>query len=114
MASGTSCSPWLWWARVSFVPSLGCSTEPETARGARRRAGTPASPGHGPVAVVPRRRHVAGAEDRIVDAGLHSARLHREVPGSGLWVVLGEGHMVHHGAAGVVADALEAVSMAVR
>lgn len=34
---------------------------------------------------------VAGAEDRIVDPGLHSARLHREVPWSGLWVVAGEG-----------------------
>jgi pimeloyl-ACP methyl ester carboxylesterase len=61
-----------------------------------------------PVAIV------AGAEDRIVDPGLHSLRLHREVPGSGLWVVPGEGHMVHHGAAGVVADALEAVSTAAR
>jgi pimeloyl-ACP methyl ester carboxylesterase len=61
-----------------------------------------------PVAIV------VGAEDRIVDPGLHSLRLHRELPGSGLWVVAGEGHMVHHGAAGVVADAVEAVSTAAR
>ncbi len=57
-----------------------------------------------PVAIV------AGAEDRIVDPGLHSVRLHREVPGSMLQVVPGEGHMVHHGAAGVVADAVQAVA----
>jgi pimeloyl-ACP methyl ester carboxylesterase len=53
---------------------------------------------------------VAGAEDRIVDPGLHSARLHREVPGSGLRLVPGQGHMVHHGAAGVVTAAVEAVA----
>lgn len=57
-----------------------------------------------PVAIV------AGAEDRIVDVGRQSARLHRDVPGSELWVVPGQGHMVHHGAAGVVADAVEVVA----
>jgi len=57
-----------------------------------------------PVAIV------AGAEDRIVDTGRQSVRLHGEVPGSRLWVVPGEGHMVHHGGAGVVAGAIEAVS----
>lgn len=57
-----------------------------------------------PVAIV------AGAEDRIVDPGLHSVRLHREVAGSMLQVVPGEGHMVHHGAVGVVADAVQAVA----
>jgi pimeloyl-ACP methyl ester carboxylesterase len=61
-----------------------------------------------PVAIV------AGAEDRIVDPGLHSVRLHREVPGSTLRVPRGEGHMVHHGAAGVVADTVEAVALAAR
>ncbi|MFC7739569.1 alpha/beta fold hydrolase, partial [Roseomonas sp. GCM10028921] len=48
-----------------------------------------------PVAIV------AGAEDRIVNTDLQSARLHREAPGSTLRVVQGEGHMVHHGAAGL-------------
>jgi pimeloyl-ACP methyl ester carboxylesterase len=57
---------------------------------------------------------VAGAEDRIVDPARQSVRLHREVPGSGLWVVAGEGHMVHHGAARAVEDAVNAVSVAVR
>ncbi|MDO9713236.1 alpha/beta fold hydrolase [Paracraurococcus lichenis] len=57
-----------------------------------------------PVAIV------AGAEDRVVDTGLHSIRLHREVPGSTLRVVSGQGHMVHHGGAGVVADAVEDVA----
>jgi pimeloyl-ACP methyl ester carboxylesterase len=57
-----------------------------------------------PVAIV------AGAEDRIVNPGLHSLRLHREVPGSGLRLVPGQGHMVHHGAAGVVTAAVEAVA----
>jgi pimeloyl-ACP methyl ester carboxylesterase len=61
-----------------------------------------------PVAIV------AGAEDRIVDPGLHSVRLHRELPGSTLRVVPGEGHMVHHGAAGVVTEAVEAVALAAR
>jgi pimeloyl-ACP methyl ester carboxylesterase len=58
-----------------------------------------------PVAIV------AGAEDRIVDPDAHSARPHHEVPQSRLWVVPGQGHMVHHGAAGVVATAVEAVVM---
>ena len=53
---------------------------------------------------------VAGAEDHIVNTGLQSVHLHRNVLGSGLWVVPGEGHMVHHGAAGLVADAVEAVA----
>jgi pimeloyl-ACP methyl ester carboxylesterase len=52
---------------------------------------------------------VAGAEDRIVDVERQSARLHHDVPGSELWVVPGQGHMVHH-AAGVVADAVETVA----
>ncbi|MDB5314799.1 MAG: alpha/beta hydrolase, partial [Rhodospirillales bacterium] len=57
-----------------------------------------------PVAIV------AGAEDRIVNVERQSARLHHDVPGSELWVVPGQGHMVHHGAAGVVADAVEVVA----
>ncbi|WP_201445574.1 alpha/beta fold hydrolase [Belnapia sp. F-4-1] len=61
-----------------------------------------------PVAIV------AGADDRIVDPGLHSVRLHRELPGSTLRVVRGQGHMVHHGAADTVANAVEAVASAAR
>ena len=55
-----------------------------------------------PVAIV------TGAEDRIVDPGRQSLRLHRDVPESGLWVIAG--HMVHHDAAGVIATATEAVA----
>jgi pimeloyl-ACP methyl ester carboxylesterase len=54
---------------------------------------------------------VAGVEDRIVDVWRQSARLHYEVPQSKLWVVPGQGHMVHHGAARVVAEAVEAVTV---
>jgi pimeloyl-ACP methyl ester carboxylesterase len=56
-----------------------------------------------PVAIL------AGAGDRIVDVGRHSLRLHRELPGSDLRIVPGLGHMMHHGAPGLVADAVEAV-----
>jgi pimeloyl-ACP methyl ester carboxylesterase len=55
---------------------------------------------------------VAGAEDRVVDVGRQSARLHEALPRSDLRVVPGLGHMVHHGASGLVADAIEAVASA--
>jgi pimeloyl-ACP methyl ester carboxylesterase len=55
---------------------------------------------------------VAGAEDQIVDVGRHSARLHRAVPGSDLHVVPGLGHMVHYGAPGLIAEAIDAVASA--
>jgi pimeloyl-ACP methyl ester carboxylesterase len=57
-----------------------------------------------PVAVL------AGAEDRIVEVGRQSARLHRELPDSDLRVVPGLGHMVHHGAPRLVAGAVAAVA----
>ena len=57
---------------------------------------------------------VAGAEDRIVNTDLQSVRLHREVPGSRLSVVPDQGHMVHHGAAALVANAVEAVASTAR
>jgi pimeloyl-ACP methyl ester carboxylesterase len=57
-----------------------------------------------PVAIV------AGAEDGVVDAGRQSARLHEALPHSDLRVVPGLGHMVHHGAPWVVADAVEALA----
>jgi pimeloyl-ACP methyl ester carboxylesterase len=53
---------------------------------------------------------VVGAEDRIVDVGRQSARLHDVLPHSDLRVVPGLGHMVHHGAPGLVAEAVEAVA----
>jgi pimeloyl-ACP methyl ester carboxylesterase len=61
---------------------------------------------HLPVAIV------AGAEDRIVGPGRQSVRLHRDLPGSVLHVLPGLGHMVHHGAPGLVAEAIEAVASA--
>ncbi|WP_372622303.1 alpha/beta fold hydrolase [Falsiroseomonas sp.] len=59
-----------------------------------------------PVAIV------AGAEDRIVDVGRHSLRLHDELPDSELTLVPGMGHMVHHGAPGLVAAAIERIAAA--
>jgi pimeloyl-ACP methyl ester carboxylesterase len=53
---------------------------------------------------------VVGAEDQIVDVERQSVRLHRALPHSDLHIVPGLGHMVHHGAAEVVADAIEAVA----
>jgi pimeloyl-ACP methyl ester carboxylesterase len=57
---------------------------------------------------------VVGAEDQIVDVERQSVRLHRALPHSDLHIVPGLGHMVHHGAAEVVADAIEAVASASR
>ena len=55
---------------------------------------------------------VVGAEDQIVDVGRQSARLHDVLSHSDLRVVPGFGHMVHHGAPGLVAEAVEAVAAA--
>ncbi|MBI0539174.1 alpha/beta hydrolase [Roseomonas sp. KE2513] len=55
---------------------------------------------------------VAGGEDRIVDVGRQSARLHRAIPGSDLRVIPGLGHMVHHGAPEMVAETVAAVAAA--
>lgn len=57
---------------------------------------------------------LAGTEDQIVDVGRHSARLHRELPGSDLHLVPGLGHMVHYGVPGLVADAIGAVAAVAR
>ncbi|MCI0755684.1 alpha/beta fold hydrolase [Teichococcus vastitatis] len=59
---------------------------------------------HLPVAIL------AGADDRIVDVGRQSARLHRALPRSELHVLPGLGHMVHHGAPERVVAAIEAVA----
>ena len=57
-----------------------------------------------PVAIM------AGSEDRVVDVGRHAVRLHEQIPGSGLRLVPGAGHMVHHAVPGLVAELVEAVS----
>jgi pimeloyl-ACP methyl ester carboxylesterase len=49
----------------------------------------------------------AGSEDRIVDVGRHSGRLHHDLPHSRLLTLPGLGHMVHHGAPDLIADAIE-------
>jgi pimeloyl-ACP methyl ester carboxylesterase len=54
----------------------------------------------------------AGAEDRYVDTGRQSMRLHRELPSSRLSLASGAGHMVHHTEPRVVMDAIEAAAQA--
>jgi pimeloyl-ACP methyl ester carboxylesterase len=53
---------------------------------------------------------IAGGGDRIVDPRRQATRLHREVPHSNILVLQNEGHMVHHGAVGLVGAAIETVS----
>lgn len=53
---------------------------------------------------------LAGGADQVVDAGRHSVRLHGVVPGSRLRVLAGVGHMLHHAAPGLMAEAIEAVA----
>ncbi len=55
---------------------------------------------------------VAGGDDQIVDVGRHAARLHRELPGSELTIVPGQGHMVHHLAPEQIVGAVRKVSQA--
>lgn len=50
---------------------------------------------------------VTGGDDRIVDAGRHSMRLHRAVKGSEILVAPGLGHMLHHLAPDLVVEAIE-------
>jgi pimeloyl-ACP methyl ester carboxylesterase len=57
---------------------------------------------------------IAGAADRIVDPRRQAMRLHREVPHSNILVLHNEGHMVHHGAVGLVGAAIETVSRKAR
>jgi pimeloyl-ACP methyl ester carboxylesterase len=58
-----------------------------------------------PVAIV------AGADDKVIDVEAHSARLHRELPGSTLAVVAGAGHMVHYAAPDDIVAAVEGLEM---
>jgi pimeloyl-ACP methyl ester carboxylesterase len=57
---------------------------------------------------------LAGAEDQVVDAERQSARLHEVLPHSNLRIASGLGHMIHHGAPGMFADAVEAVAALTR
>ena len=50
---------------------------------------------------------ITGADDQIADVGRHSERLHRELPQSGLIVLPGLGHVIHHLAPDAVAGAVE-------
>lgn len=50
---------------------------------------------------------VTGGDDQVVDAGRHSMRLHRAVPGSEILVVPGLGHMLHHLAPDLVVEAVD-------
>ncbi|WP_114771143.1 alpha/beta fold hydrolase [Microvirga subterranea] len=50
---------------------------------------------------------ITGGDDQIVDAGRHSMRLHRAVPGSEILVVPGLGHMLHHLAPDLVVEAVD-------
>jgi pimeloyl-ACP methyl ester carboxylesterase len=68
-----------------------------------------------PAAVALRARHgelrvpvhiVAGSADRVVDPEAQALRLHRELPLSRLHWVEGAGHMVHHAAPDLIADAV--------
>jgi len=52
---------------------------------------------------------IAGAADEIVDPHRQAMKLHRMVPGSELLLLPGLGHMVHHGAPQVVADAIDSL-----
>lgn len=52
---------------------------------------------------------LAGEGDRIVDVGRQAIRLHKALPGSGLRILHGLGHMLHHGAPEAVVEAVEAV-----
>jgi len=53
---------------------------------------------------------VTGDSDRVVDFTRQSRRLHEAIAGSRLIIVPGAGHMIHHAAAGVIADAVESLS----
>jgi pimeloyl-ACP methyl ester carboxylesterase len=50
-----------------------------------------------------------GADDRLLDAKLHSGGLHREVAHSELWLVPGAGHMVHYNVPDEVVAAIRAI-----
>ncbi|MGG5820718.1 alpha/beta fold hydrolase [Falsiroseomonas sp. HW251] len=53
---------------------------------------------------------LAGTDDRIVDPGRHSVRLHHDIPGSTLRLLPGIGHMLHWAAPELVVEAVNEVS----
>ena len=53
---------------------------------------------------------MAGSDDQAVDVGRHAIRLHERIPHSGLRMVPGAGHMVHHAVPGQVVEMVEAVA----
>ena len=55
---------------------------------------------------------MAGTDDRFVDTGRNSVRLHRELPGSELTLAPGAGHMVHHIVPEEVMAAIDAAAAA--
>jgi pimeloyl-ACP methyl ester carboxylesterase len=57
---------------------------------------------------------IAGSDDRIVDTGLHSTRLHEELGASTFHRIPGCGHMVHHAAPEIVTSAIDSISGAGR
>lgn len=57
---------------------------------------------------------IGGAGDRVVNPRRQAMRLHRDVPQSNILILQGEGHMVHHGAVGLVGAAIETVSRQVQ
>ncbi len=75
-----------------------------------------------PMAAAALRRHyrelavpvviLAGADDRFIDPGWNSVRLHRELPTSELTLAPGAGHMVHHIVPEEVMTAIDAAAAA--
>lgn len=55
---------------------------------------------------------LAGTDDRYVNSGWNSVRLHRELPGSELTLAPGAGHMVHHIVPEEVMAAIDAAASA--
>lgn len=55
---------------------------------------------------------MAGTDDRYVDTGWNSVRLHREIEGSELTLAPGAGHMVHHSVPEEVMAAIDAAAAA--
>ena len=55
---------------------------------------------------------MAGTDDRYVNTGWNSVRLHRELPGSELTLAPGAGHMVHHIVPEEVMAAIDAAAAA--
>jgi pimeloyl-ACP methyl ester carboxylesterase len=55
---------------------------------------------------------MAGTDDRYIDTGWQSVRLHRDLPGSELTLAPGAGHMVHHIVPEEVMAAIDAAAAA--